>query len=73
MTRSECRAVIDEAEGNDGANNFTRHYATLSFSLALARHLRDARIAEARRLRVVRWNRGRLQPHATVFTRSAAQ
>ena len=32
-------AVIGKTEGNGGANDFTRGFATLSLSLLLARHL----------------------------------
>ena len=36
---AEIVALIGKTEGNGGANDFTRGFATLSFSLALAKHL----------------------------------
>ncbi len=72
---SEIVAVIGKTEGNGGANDFTRGFATLSFSLALARHLGVTPEEIAKRIAFV-WSGGTegvLSPHATVFTRSAAE
>ncbi|MDQ0472025.1 ring-opening amidohydrolase [Labrys wisconsinensis] len=71
---AEIVAVIGKTEGNGGANDFTRALATLSFALALARHLGITPDAVAKRIAFV-WSGGTegvLSPHATVFTRSAA-
>jgi len=65
-------ALIGKTEGNGGANDFTRGFATLSFQLLLAPLLGltpdevGSRIAFA-------WSGGTegvLSPHATIFTRS---
>jgi cyanuric acid amidohydrolase len=72
---NEIVAVIGKTEGNGGANDFTRGFATLSFSLALARHLAMTPEEIAKRIAFV-WSGGTegvLSPHATVFTRSAAE
>ncbi len=71
----EIVAVIGKTEGNGGANDFTRGFATLSFSLALARHIGVSPDEVAKRIAFV-WSGGTegvLSPHATVFTRSAAE
>jgi cyanuric acid amidohydrolase len=68
----EIVASIGKTEGNGGANDFTRGFATLSFSLALGRHLGVSADEVARRIAFV-WSGGTegvLSPHATVFTRS---
>jgi cyanuric acid amidohydrolase len=68
---SEIVALIGKTEGNGGANDFTRGFATLSFSLALARRLDIASEEVARRIAFV-WSGGTegvLSPHATLFTR----
>ena len=68
----EVVAVIGKTEGNGGANDFTRGYATLSFSLLLAPHLNLTPEETARRVAFV-WSGGTegvLSPHATIFTRS---
>ncbi len=68
----EIIASIGKTEGNGGANDFTRGFATLSLSLALARRLNMAPEAVTRRVAFV-WSGGTegvLSPHATVFTRS---
>src|SRR5580693_2972090 len=70
----EIVALIGKTEGNGGANDFTRGFATLSFSLALARRLGVSADEVAKRIAFV-WSGGTegvLSPHATVFTRSAA-
>lgn len=69
----EIVALIGKTEGNGGANDFTRGFATLSFSLALGRRLDLPADEVARRIAFV-WSGGTegvLSPHATVFTRSA--
>jgi cyanuric acid amidohydrolase len=71
---AEIVALIGKTEGNGGANDFTRGFATLSFSLALARRLGISAEEVAQRVAFV-WSGGTegvLSPHATVFTRSAA-
>jgi cyanuric acid amidohydrolase len=68
----EIIASIGKTEGNGGANDFTRGFATLSLSLALARRLNTTPEEVARRIAFV-WSGGTegvLSPHATVFTRS---
>jgi cyanuric acid amidohydrolase len=68
----EIVASIGKTEGNGGANDFTRGFATLSFSLALSRHLDISPEEVARRIAFV-WSGGTegvLSPHATLFTRS---
>ena len=67
-------ALIGKTEGNGGANDFTRGYATLSYQLLLARHLGITPDAVAARVAFV-WSGGTegvLSPHATIFTRSQA-
>ncbi len=71
----EIVAVIGKTEGNGGANDFTRGFATLSFSLALAKRLGVSADEVAKRIAFV-WSGGTegvLSPHATVFTRGAAE
>ncbi|MDR3516520.1 MAG: ring-opening amidohydrolase [Azospirillaceae bacterium] len=70
---AEIVAVIGKTEGNGGANDFTRGFATLCFALALARHLGLTTEAVMKRIAFV-WSGGTegvLSPHATVFTRRA--
>jgi len=70
----EIVAVIGKTEGNGGANDFTRGFATLSFSLLLAGRLGIAPEEVTRRVAFV-WSGGTegvLSPHGTVFTRSGA-
>ncbi|MQT15510.1 cyanuric acid amidohydrolase [Segnochrobactrum spirostomi] len=70
----EIVAVIGKTEGNGGANDFTRGFATLSFALLIARHLGTSSDAVLKRVAFV-WSGGTegvLSPHATVFTRSEA-
>jgi cyanuric acid amidohydrolase len=64
-------AMIGKTEGNGGANDFTRGFATLSFSLAIARRLGISADEVAKRIAFV-WSGGTegvLSPHTTVFTR----
>jgi cyanuric acid amidohydrolase len=68
----EIVASIGKTEGNGGANDFTRGFATLSFSLAIGRRLNISADEVTRRIAFV-WSGGTegvLSPHATVFTRS---
>ena len=60
----EVIAVIGKTEGNGGANDFTRGFATLAFSLALARRLGvlRRRSSQARRFRLVRRHGRRAEP-----------
>lgn len=67
-------ALIGKTEGNGGANDFTRGFATLSYQLLLARHLGCSPQEVGRRIAFV-WSggcEGVLSPHATVFTRVPA-
>lgn len=69
---AEIVALIGKTEGNGGANDFTRGFATQSFSLLLSRHLGISPEEVTRRVAFV-WSGGTegvLSPHATVFTRS---
>ncbi|MEZ2223592.1 ring-opening amidohydrolase [Rhizobium sp. RCC_161_2] len=69
----EIVALIGKTEGNGGANDFTRGFATQSFSLLLSRYLDLSPHDVAKRIAFV-WSGGTegvLSPHATVFTRSA--
>ena len=64
-------ALIGKTEGNGGANDFTRGFATLSYQLMLARHLGCTPDEVGTRIAFV-WSggcEGVLSPHATVFTR----
>jgi cyanuric acid amidohydrolase len=65
-------AVIGKTEGNGGANDFTRGFATLSFQLLLAPLLGLTPEEVGTRIAFV-WSGGTegvLSPHATIFTRS---
>ena len=65
-------ALIGKTEGNGGANDFTRGFATLSYQLMLARHLGCTPEEVAQRIAFV-WSggcEGVLSPHVTVFTRA---
>ncbi|WP_158815739.1 ring-opening amidohydrolase [Methylocapsa sp. S129] len=67
-------AVIGKTEGNGGANDFTRGFATISYELLLAPRLGVSPEEVGRRIAFV-WSggtEGALSPHATVFTRSEA-
>ncbi len=69
----EIVALIGKTEGNGGANDFTRGYATLSYQMLLAKHLGMTPAEVGTRVAFV-WSGGTegvLSPHATVFTRSA--
>src|SRR5271157_810428 len=71
---AEIVALIGKTEGNGGANDFTRGFATLSYSLALAPRLGVSPDEVAKRIAFV-WSGGTegvLSPHATLFTRAAA-
>lgn len=71
---SEIVAVIGKTEGNGGANDFTRGFATLSFALALAKRLGVSPEEVVKRIAFV-WSGGTegvLSPHATLFTRAEA-
>jgi len=64
-------AVIGKTEGNGGANDFTRGFATLSFSLLLGKRLGLSPEEVQKRIAFV-WSGGTegvLSPHATIFTR----
>ena len=66
-------ALIGKTEGNGGANDFTRGYATLAYQLLLAPILGVTPDEVGRRIAFV-WSGGTegvLSPHATVFTREA--
>jgi cyanuric acid amidohydrolase len=68
----EIVALIGKTEGNGGANDFTRGFATQSFSLLLSRYLSLSPEAVTKRIAFV-WSGGTegvLSPHATVFTRA---
>ncbi|MDB5600252.1 MAG: cyanuric acid amidohydrolase [Xanthobacteraceae bacterium] len=68
-------ALIGKTEGNGGANDFTRGFATLSYQLLLARHLAISPEAIGERIAFV-WSGGTegvLAPHATILTRTPAQ
>jgi len=71
----EIVALIGKTEGNGGANDFTRAFATLSFCLALAKRMNIPAEEVAKRIAFV-WSGGTegvLSPHATVFTRGTGQ
>ena len=64
-------ALIGKTEGNGGANDFTRGYATLAYQLLLAPLLGIPPDEVGRRIAFV-WSGGTegvLSPHATIFTR----
>ncbi|WP_337269174.1 ring-opening amidohydrolase [Oryzifoliimicrobium ureilyticus] len=70
----EIVAMIGKTEGNGGANDFTRGFATQSLSLLLAPYLNLSPDEVTRRIAFV-WSGGTegvLSPHTTVFTRSEA-
>ena len=71
---AEIVALIGKTEGNGGANDFTRGFATLSYALALAKRLGVSTDEVMKRVAFV-WSGGTegvLSPHATLFTRSAS-
>ncbi len=64
-------AFIGKTEGNGGASDFTRGFATLAYQLLLARHL-GRPVAEIGETVAFVWSGGTegvLSPHATIFTR----
>ncbi|TWP33243.1 ring-opening amidohydrolase [Leekyejoonella antrihumi] len=64
-------ATIGKTEGNGGANDFTRAFATTSFATYLGSILKDSPEAVAERVAFV-WSggcEGVLSPHVTLFTR----
>ncbi|MET0220711.1 MAG: ring-opening amidohydrolase, partial [Tardiphaga sp.] len=68
-------ALIGKTEGNGGANDFTRGFATLSYQLLLARHLAISPEDVGKRIAFV-WSGGTegvLTPHATVLSKTQAQ
>jgi len=72
---AEIVALIGKTEGNGGANDFTRGFATLSYQLLLAKHLRATPDEIGKRVAFV-WSGGTegvLSPHASVFTRGKAE
>jgi cyanuric acid amidohydrolase len=69
----EIVALIGKTEGNGGANDFTRGFATLSFSLFLSAKLGLSPDEVTKRIAFV-WSGGTegvLSPHATIFTHGA--
>jgi cyanuric acid amidohydrolase len=69
---AEIVALIGKTEGNGGANDFTRGFATSSYQLLLASRLGISPNEVGERVAFV-WSGGTegvLSPHATVFTRS---
>ena len=71
----EIVALIGKTEGNGGANDFTRGFATLAYSLTLAKRLGVSPDEVAKRIAFV-WSGGTegvLSPHATLFTRSQSE
>jgi cyanuric acid amidohydrolase len=69
---AEIVALIGKTEGNGGANDFTRGFATLSYQLLLANRLGISAKEVGERIAFV-WSGGTegvLSPHATIFTRS---
>ncbi|MBV9130682.1 MAG: ring-opening amidohydrolase [Verrucomicrobia bacterium] len=69
---AEIVALIGKTEGNGGANDFTRGFATLSYQLLLAERLKTSPEQIAKKVAFV-WSGGTegvLSPHATIFTRS---
>jgi cyanuric acid amidohydrolase len=70
----EIVALIGKTEGNGGANDFTRGFATLSYSLAIGKHLNLPPEEVTKRIAFV-WSGGTegvLSPHATLFTKVEA-
>ena len=68
-------AFIGKTEGNGGANDFTRGFATLSFQLLLAPLLGITPDEVGERIAFV-WSggcEGVLSPHATIFTRTGSE
>jgi cyanuric acid amidohydrolase len=75
VNAADIVALIGKTEGNGGANDFTRGFATSSYQTLLAKHLGISPEEVGKKIAFV-WSGGTegvLSPHATVFTRSAAQ
>jgi cyanuric acid amidohydrolase len=71
---NEIVALIGKTEGNGGAKDFASGFATLSYSLALAKRLGISPDEVTKRVAFV-WSggtEGALSPHATLFTRTPA-
>jgi cyanuric acid amidohydrolase len=69
---AEIVALIGKTEGNGGANDFTRGFATLSYQLLLSKRLRISPEEVGKKVAFV-WSGGTegiLSPHATVFTKA---
>src|SRR5215813_1423891 len=72
---SSIVVLIGKTEGNGGANDFTRGFATLSYQMLLAKHLKVSPEEIGQRVVFV-WSGGTegvLSPHATIFTRVPGQ
>jgi cyanuric acid amidohydrolase len=72
---AEIVALIGKTEGNGGANDFTRGFATLSYSIVLAKRLGVSPEEVLKRVAFV-WSGGTegvLSPHATLFTGAASE
>ncbi len=72
---AEIVALIGKTEGNGGANDFTRGFATVAFQTLLAARLGLPPQEVASRVAFV-WSGGTegvLSPHTTVFTRSTRE
>jgi cyanuric acid amidohydrolase len=72
---AEIVALIGKTEGNGGANDFTRGFATLSYAIALAKRLGVTPEEALKRVAFV-WSGGTegvLSPHATLFTRGPSE
>jgi cyanuric acid amidohydrolase len=72
---AEIVALIGKTEGNGGANDFTRGFATLAYSIALAKRLGVSPEEVLKRVAFV-WSGGTegvLSPHATLFTRAPSE
>ncbi len=68
-------ALIGKTEGNGGANDFTRGFATLSYQSLLAKNLAISPQDVGKRIAFV-WSGGTegvLSPHAFISTRTPAQ
>lgn len=67
-------AVLGKTEGNGGVNDFTREFATMALSNALASHLGMPASEVEHRIAFVMsgGTEGVLSPHLTVFTRNSA-
>jgi cyanuric acid amidohydrolase len=73
ISPAEIVALIGKTEGNGGANDFTRGFATFAYQHLLANRLGVKPEVVAQKVAFV-WSGGTegvLSPHATVFTRSS--